>query len=223
MSHKTYLTLLKSAEIELREKKSRFIAYAAPVNTEADAQKILEDIKAKNRDARHNVYAYQIGMDNEIQRSCDDKEPAGTGGRPVLQAIKNLNLQNTLVVVTRYFGGILLGASGLTRAYGKSAALALNEAGIIRMIPAAKLLISFDYSQLGRIEAWLNQKSYEIQEKNFKEIIAFSCLIPLNSLAESKKELEDLTSNNLTILNLGGENWLKIPEPLGNSSINSPV
>lgn len=114
------ITITQPISAELIEKKSRFIAQAAPVDSEKQAQSFLEEIRNKHRGARHNVYAWIIGSNNEVMRSSDDGEPAGTGGKPVLETIKKSSLQNIVLVVTRYFGGILLGAGGLTRSLCQS-------------------------------------------------------------------------------------------------------
>ncbi|MEE0775862.1 MAG: YigZ family protein, partial [Bacillota bacterium] len=111
------IILAKDAEVELIEKKSRFIGYCSIAHSEEEAQSFIESIKKKHWDATHNVYAYQIGKHSEIQRSTDDGEPSGTAGRPVLEVIKGEGLTDAVVVVTRYFGGTLLGTGGLVRAY----------------------------------------------------------------------------------------------------------
>lgn len=210
MSKQAFLTIAHHASGELVEKKSRFIAFAALAADEKEAQDFLAEIKAAHREARHHVYAYIVGPGGQIQRSCDDGEPAGTGGRPVLEAIKNAGLQNTVIMVVRYFGGILLGTGGLSRAYGKSAALALQAAGIMENLPGRKLLLTFDYTLLGVMENWLALRGFEA-DKNFSEIIAFSCLIPENLLEESIGELEAVSQGKVRMMDLGGGYWIKRP------------
>ena len=141
-----YFTIKQAGEAELIEKKSRFIGYAAPVSNEAEAMAFIEAIRAKHRDATHNCYAYQAGWHNEYQRSSDAGEPSGTAGRPILEVIKKSNLKNTVVVVTRYFGGVLLGAGGLARAYAKTAALALAKAGLLQRLAAKAYSLTIDYN-----------------------------------------------------------------------------
>jgi len=126
-----YKTISKEATVEMEEKKSRFIANVKPVSSEEEALEFINNIRAKYWDATHNVYAYYISGENIIQRFSDDGEPSGTAGMPVLEVIKRMELKDLVVVVTRYFGGILLGASGLVRAYSKSAALGIEAAGIV--------------------------------------------------------------------------------------------
>ena len=130
-----FLTLAGPAAAELVEKKSRFIGYAAPVADEAAALAFVQEIKARHRDATHNCYAYQAGDNDQFQRSSDDGEPSGTAGRPILEVIRGRGLKNTAVVVTRYFGGILLGTGGLVRAYGAAAKQALEAAVLVRCEP----------------------------------------------------------------------------------------
>lgn len=205
MAKAEFLTLAQSGQVEWIEKKSRFIGQAAPVETEAQAQAFLQEIRARHHEATHHVYAYQIGPLDEIQRSNDDGEPAGTAGRPVLEAIKKAGVKNVIVVVTRYFGGILLGAGGLTRAYSKTASLVLNACGFARQIPARRLLLTFDYSLVDRVENWLGQHAYVADQKSYGEKIAFSCLVPLPDIDRVEKELAELSGGSLRLDDLGEE------------------
>ena len=127
---KKYKTILTQAEAEIVEKKSRFIATVRPVKTEEEAKAFIEEMKKKYWNATHNVFAYQIGERNELQRFSDDGEPQGTAGMPVLSVLKGEDIKDTAIVVTRYFGGTLLGTGGLVRAYGHSAKEGLLAAGI---------------------------------------------------------------------------------------------
>ena len=127
---KKYKTILAQAEAEIVEKKSRFIATVRPVKTEEEARSFIDELKKKYWDATHNVFAYQIGERNEIQRFSDDGEPQGTAGMPVLNVLKGEDVKDAAIVVTRYFGGTLLGTGGLVRAYGKAAKEVLLSAGI---------------------------------------------------------------------------------------------
>ena len=127
-------TVAEYGSDEFTEKKSKFIGYVKHVETEEEANQFIAEIKSKHWDAKHNVYAYILGENGSTQRSTDDGEPAGTAGRPVLEVIKGENLTNTAVVVTRYFGGVLLGTGGLVRAYGKAAKLAIENAEIVRPV-----------------------------------------------------------------------------------------
>ncbi|WP_051250086.1 YigZ family protein [Carboxydothermus ferrireducens] len=140
-----FVTIEHYSEERFTERKSLFIGRALPVNSEDEARKFIEEIKEKHNDATHNVYAYTI--ENRITRMSDDGEPSGTAGRPVLEAIMQKKLTNVCVVVTRYFGGILLGAGGLIRAYRKAAELCLNKATIItiKKIPVYAVTVSYEH------------------------------------------------------------------------------
>ena len=144
MDVKKYKILYKEGEAEISEKKSRFIAHIAPAQTEEEAQAFIEKIKKQYWDARHNCWAYIIGQNKNIQRYSDDGEPQGTAGIPILEVIKKNDLTDCAVVVTRYFGGILLGAAGLTRAYTKGAVIAINAAGTVEKVLGLRIAIDVD-------------------------------------------------------------------------------
>ena len=143
MEEKNLTAVGKAASAEFTEKKSVFIGYTAPVSTAEEAEEFIQKIKKKHADARHNVSAYIVG--NSIRYS-DDGEPKGTGGVPVLEVIKKSGVDGTVVVVTRYFGGVLLGAAGLVRAYSKAAAMAIEEAGIVTYREYTECTVTCDYS-----------------------------------------------------------------------------
>ena len=143
MEEKNLTTVGREASAEFTEKKSVFIGYTAPVKSAEEAEEFIRRIKKKHADARHNVSAYIVG--NAVRYS-DDGEPKGTGGVPVLEVIKKSGVDGTVVVVTRYFGGILLGAAGLVRAYSKAAAMAIEEAGIVTYREYTECTVSCDYS-----------------------------------------------------------------------------
>ena len=154
-----FKTVADAGEAEIVEKKSRFIAYVFPVENEEEAQNKIEAIRKKHHSARHNCYAYQIGTKNEIQKASDDGEPSGTAGKPIIEVLTGEDVKNTLIVVTRYFRGILLGTGGLVRAYGKSAKAGLENAGIIEKVLCQRIRITADYTLLGKIQ-------YEAGKKN---------------------------------------------------------
>jgi uncharacterized YigZ family protein len=147
-----YLTVRGSAKAEVVIKKSRFLATVEPVSSEDEALEFIEVTRRDHRNATHNVFAYSVGFGEEILRQSDDGEPSGTAGRPVLEVIRREGLRNVAVVVTRYFGGILLGASGLVRAYGEAAKAGFDSAGIVRKILVHELSLTFDYGWLGKIQ-----------------------------------------------------------------------
>ncbi|MGI5892740.1 MAG: YigZ family protein [Bacillota bacterium] len=203
-----FYSIAQKSSAQLQEKKSLFIAYACPVETEDEAQAFIESIKNKHHDAKHHVYAYQIGDDNQIKRYTDDKEPSGTAGKPTLEAIDKSGLKNTAIVVARYFGGILLGSGGLTRAYGKAAAMAIAAAVIVKKIPAKKYQITFDYHYCGKVETWLGKRQYPIEKRLFDQIIAFTILVPYDQESQIKKEFMEITLGTGSLLDLGEEGFI---------------
>ena len=202
MEKQPLITIATATTAELIEKKSRFIGQAFPVNNEQEAQDQLAAIRTKHRAARHNVYAWVIGADNEFMRSSDDGEPAGTGGRPVLEAIKKSGLQNIMIVVTRYFGGILLGSGGLTRAYGKAAQLAIDEAAVIKRLPAQKYAITCSYPYLSKTEIVL---------KIYGEQIGIIAAISDQLITKATTNLTNLSNGTTRIDELGEQVFIEEP------------
>ena len=147
-----YRTVYEGGEGEITEKKSRFIATVHPVESEEEALAFLEEMKKKYWDARHNCYGYVIGKNNETQRFSDDGEPSGTAGKPILEVIKGNDIHNVLIVVTRYFGGTLLGTGGLIRAYTKSSQDGIENASIVCKIQGIRTKIETDYNGIGKIQ-----------------------------------------------------------------------
>lgn len=175
---KSYKMLKQASEALLVERKSRFIGYAAPVYSEEEALQFLNGIRKKHYDATHNCYAYVIGESSSVQRSSDDGEPSGTAGVPILEVIKKEALTNTAVVVTRYFGGVLLGASGLIRAYTEASARAVHEAGIILVKPFAVFNINIDYPYLSKLQYELPKNEYLTADIQYTDIVMVKVLIP---------------------------------------------
>jgi len=170
-----YKTIKREASDEFEEKKSTFIGYVKRIETEEEAKEFINKIKSENREARHNVYAYIIGENKGIQRYSDDGEPQGTGGIPVLEVIKKNELTDTVIVVTRYFGGVLLGAGGLTRAYTKGASIAVKAGGIVNKVYAHKLHVKIDYDLLGKLQYTAEQNLWFVKDIEYGEnvIITF--------------------------------------------------
>ncbi len=194
-----YKTILKYARTEIVEKKSRFISSVQPVNSENEAIKFINKIKKEFYDARHNVFAYQIGSRNEIQRYSDDGEPSGTSGPPTLDLLKNQNIKNTVIVTTRYFGGTLLGTGGLVRAYGKSASTALNEACIVDKVLFTKITIDCNYTQSGKITYFFNDNNINILNTLYKDNVTYEIIIEKINLDNFIKEIINFTNNNISI------------------------
>ncbi len=205
------LTVAGPAQDEFTEKKSRFIGHIAPAETEEEAIAFLRSIRALEKGSDHNCYAWQVGVNDEFQRSSDAGEPNGTAGRPILENIKKNDLHDTIIVVTRYFGGILLGAGGLTRAYNKAAALAVDAAQIVRSVPALRLGVAFDYSFVGKVEGWAAAAPVTVEDRLFGALVDFICLLPAQELDSCRRELNDLTNGGVTLQILDDHALMRIP------------
>lgn len=164
MHREEWISLAQPSHISIEEKKSVFIADAAPISSAGNAEDFLCEIKKKYPDAKHHVYAWRVGVDEILQRYSDDGEPAGTAGIPVLDAMRRNQIDDAIVVVTRYFGGILLGTGGLSRAYAKAAALALSGAGPSVYRTCELHHITIGYSQLDRLRFLLKKADYVTEE-----------------------------------------------------------
>ncbi|MCI2253029.1 YigZ family protein [Domibacillus sp. PGB-M46] len=164
-----YKTVKTAGTHEIVIQKSRFIAHTARVESAEEAIAFIDQIKKQHWNATHNCSAYMIGEHDHIQKANDDGEPSGTAGLPILEVIKKRELKDTAIVVTRYFGGIKLGAGGLIRAYGKAASEGLNAAGIVERRLMKVMTASIDYTWLGKIENELRASSYELKEIRYAE------------------------------------------------------
>ena len=166
----------KSSETEYIINRSRFIGRCFPVTSEEAALSLLGDIRKKHWDATHNCFAYRIGETASIARFSDDGEPGGTAGMPIMDVLRSKELTDVLVVVTRYFGGVLLGAGGLVRAYSRSAADAVAEAGIVSYIPAKQLSVSMDYSRYGSMEQYI-RAAVQVEDVEFMENVTMKVTV----------------------------------------------
>ena len=164
-----YLTISRPATGEFRDRGSKFLAYAFPVDSEEAWQRSLEKVKKDHPKARHHCYAYRIGLTPDNFRANDDGEPSGTAGRPILGQIDSAGLTNVLVVVVRYFGGTLLGTSGLINAYKTSAKKALEKAQIIEKLVENRVRIQFDYAHMGEVMNAVKRINANIVRQHFQE------------------------------------------------------
>ncbi len=199
-----YKTVLNDAEAEMIERKSRFIGYCRPVKNQDEAIDFINEIRAMHRQATHNVYAYVLREDN-IMRYSDDGEPAGTAGVPVLEVIKKEGLTDICVVVTRYFGGILLGAGGLVRAYGKSAKLGIDEAKRIEKIFCKLYLIRCDYSTYGKLEYTINTEGYILKDCAFENDVCMTVGVKPEEENAFLKAVADISGGSAKLSELPGE------------------
>ncbi|MCH1625086.1 YigZ family protein [Fredinandcohnia quinoae] len=164
-----YYTVKGYGEHEINIQKSRFIAYISRATTEEEAQDFIQKIKKQNWNATHNCSAYLIGETDHIQKANDDGEPSGTAGVPILEVLKKKHLKDTVVVITRYFGGIKLGAGGLIRAYGKATSEGLLGTGIVQRKLMRVMHTKLDYTWLGKVENELRSSIYNIKDIHFLE------------------------------------------------------
>lgn len=167
----SYRTIQGPGEALVVEKKSKFIATVCQVKSQEEAEACLQQLRKKYYDARHNCFAYQIGEKNEIQRCSDDGEPQGTAGKPILDVLKGEDVRNTLICVTRYFGGTLLGTGGLVRAYGKAAKEGLLDAGIIEKRRIQLIEVGMSYTLVGKVQYLLGDKGYRIRNSIYTDTV----------------------------------------------------
>lgn len=189
----SYITIKNESHVKFYEKKSLFIGHACPVSDEESASAFLTGIKNEYPDATHNVYAYAIRYNN-IMRYSDAGEPQGTAGMPVLDAIRKKGVSDAVVVVTRYFGGILLGGGGLVRAYSKSASNALEEAGIITMSPHEQYMFSCGYSEYEKVKKELAILGACEKSSEFSEDVKVMFTIDSSRAIDAVNRLKELTA-----------------------------
>ncbi len=203
----TYKTLHEFGMDEVIIDKSTFIGYAKPIKSEEEAIEFVNEIKKKHKDATHNVWAYTVGKSMNIQRYSDDGEPQGTAGIPTLEVIKKEDLRDVVVVVTRYFGGIKLGAGGLVRAYTKGAKIGIEAAKVIEKVLYKPVSIKIDYNQLGKVQNEIMNMGYFIKDTIYEdnvEIIVYSRVSEVENITSKIIDITSATSH----INIGEEFYL---------------
>lgn len=195
-----YKTLRRSSSDEFIINKSRFIGYAAPVTTEEEALAFLQSIRTKHKDATHNCYAYVIGQNAGIMRYSDDGEPGGTAGLPMMEVIKAQGVVNCCVVVTRYFGGVLLGAGGLVRAYTQGCAVGLKAAQVVVMEPSQRYLCEAAYSLWDKVQYAFRSLPVQLVSSEFSTAVAFTLLVREKDAEHVLAELTRLTDGKIEYL-----------------------
>lgn len=206
-----YKTVHEFGQDEVIIEKSTFIGYAKPVKTEEEAVEFINEIKKKHKDARHNVWAYTIGQNMNIQRYSDDGEPQGTAGIPTLEVIKKEDLRDVAVVVTRYFGGIKLGAGGLVRAYTKGAKIGLEAAKIIEKVMFQEVRVRIDYNQLGRVQNEIMNMNYIIKDTIYADNVEIVVYSRLEDVEKLVSRMTDITSATAECI-LGEEFYLSVKD-----------
>jgi uncharacterized YigZ family protein len=203
-----YLTVKETGQHEIVIDKSRFIAHISRATTEEEAISFIQSIKKEHSSATHNCSAYLIGETDNIQKANDDGEPSGTAGVPMLEVLKKRELKDTVAVVTRYFGGIKLGAGGLIRAYGKSVSEGLNHIGVVKRQLHQIIHITVDYTLLGKMENELRNSVYPIKEMNYLEKVEIQMYVPIKEADSFKDWITDLT-NAQSEIEFGKEEYLE--------------
>ena len=194
-----HIIVKKGGESEYEEKKSRFLGKVFSVNSEAEASAYIEEIRKKYWDARHNCYAFVIGENNETTRCSDDREPSGTAGKPILEVICNAGVHNCLLVVTRYFGGTLLGTGGLVRAYTQSAKEALENSALAVLVEGVKYLVTTDYNSISKIQYAVEKSDAEITDTEYTDKVMISILIKKESGEEFCRQITEITNGRAII------------------------
>ncbi|WP_203363304.1 YigZ family protein [Bacillus sp. REN10] len=194
-----YYTVKGYGEHEIVIQKSRFIAYVNRAETEEEAQQFIADIKKQHWNATHNCSAYMIGETNSIQKANDDGEPSGTAGVPMLEVLKKRNLKDTVVVVTRYFGGIKLGTGGLIRAYGKAASDGITATGVVERRLMQIMKTKIDYTWLGKIENELRSSVYAIKDIHYLDTVEIETFVKENEKDAFTAWMTELTNGQATI------------------------
>lgn len=205
-----YKTVAGYGEREIVIERSRFIGYAQRVTTEEEAAAFIALIKKKHWDATHNCSAFVIGEHDQIQRSSDDGEPSGTAGKPILECIKKNGLKDTVVVVTRYFGGIKLGAGGLVRAYTAGTVAALQAAGIVAHVLHTKIAVTVAYHWWGKLENELRAGAHRVVDTAYTDKVTVRVLIPAGEEEAFAQRVTDLTHGQAHLV-VGAKTYVEVP------------
>lgn len=204
-----YRTIKENGIHEIDIKKSRFICHLKRVKTEEEAVAFIDEIKKEHWKATHNCSAYTLGMNDEIQRAHDDGEPSGTAGVPMLEIFLKRDLKNVATVVTRYFGGVKLGAGGLIRAYGGAVNEAVKEIGMIERQLQLLIDVTVSYSLSGGVEHSLRQANYTVQDTSYAENVTFHCVVPIEDEESFKNDMINWTSDEAKI-EVGKKAWIEV-------------
>ncbi|MBE5990989.1 MAG: YigZ family protein [Paenibacillaceae bacterium] len=197
---KAYKILYKEGTGEIIEKKSRFIASFRPVKTEEEAQAFIEEIRKKYWDASHNCYAWILGENGEGKRCSDDGEPSQTAGKPMLDVLEGEEIVNLCVVVTRYFGGTLLGTGGLVRAYSGAVKEGLKSCTVLTLLPAKKLIIDTDYNGVGKIQYLLGQSDIITLNSEYTDHVVLTVLVPDEEVLKLQADITEATGGKANLV-----------------------
>ena len=193
------ITIKKDFIAEEEIKKSRFICHLKRVYTEEEARAFISEIKKENHKANHNCSAFTLGERQEIQRSSDDGEPSGTAGVPMLEILKKREITNVCAVVTRYFGGIKLGAGGLIRAYAGSVGHALDQVGLVKFVPQEQLILTLDYGNYDGLQRFLSAQGLVISESEFLSDVTVKLFVDLDKAEQLLADLIEHFSGKISV------------------------
>lgn len=196
---KEYKTVLEPGTDEIIEKKSRFIGYVRHVETEAEAEAFVLEIKKKHYDARHNCYAYVLGQEQPLLRFSDDGEPGGTAGKPILEVITGAGLSDVCIVVTRYFGGTLLGTGGLVRAYTDAAKACIGATEIVQKQLVLPVSLTTNYNDLGKVQYLLGNEHIRITDSIYGENVEIKVEVPYDEYDRIYKLLLEATAARIKV------------------------
>ena len=194
-----YYTVKGYGSTDIYIKKSQFIAYVERVETEEEAIAFIDKIKKKHHDATHNCSAYTVGPKHKIQKANDDGEPSGTAGIPILEVLLKRNLEDTVVVITRYFGGIKLGSGGLIRAYGQSTTRGIDATGVVYRQKNDIIGVTIDYTWLGKVENEVRQSTYTIKDIDYTNDVTMYIYVPLEKKESFIEWMTELTNGQAEI------------------------
>jgi uncharacterized YigZ family protein len=194
-----YRTVQTAGSAEVVIKKSRFIGHCRPVESEEEALRFIETVRKEHWSATHNCYAYVIGFGDNVQKQSDDGEPSGTAGKPILEVLKSQGLKNTAVVVTRYFGGTMLGAGGLIRAYTDGAVIAVEAAQPVWMVHRREVRVAIDYNWLGKVENELRGRGTLLGSTEYTDRVTVVCFPPEPEAEAFIEWMTDLTQGQARI------------------------
>jgi uncharacterized YigZ family protein len=195
----SFHTLRSEGRSEIEIKRSRFIGRAAPIPDEAAARAAIAAVRESHPEARHHAFAFRLGQDGEIARFSDDGEPGGTAGRPIMEVLLREGVTGAVVIVTRYFGGILLGSGGLTRAYSQTAAEAVRVAGLTEMRPHTVLLITVAYAQFGALEQALLRRGLALHDSTFTDVVQTTVHVPVGDERLATALVADVTAGSALV------------------------
>ncbi|MCR4842688.1 MAG: YigZ family protein [Eubacterium sp.] len=189
----------KAAQAQITERKSKFIAHVMPVESVEEAEEFIASKKKEYWDARHNVSAFTVGESSPVTRCSDDGEPSGTAGRPVLEVITSGDLRNVAIVVTRYFGGILLGTGGLVRAYTQAAQAGIREAGVVDVIPGMGMHVVTDYTAFGKIKNYFEEQQVDITHIDYGAQVTVDIGVPEENVVPVMEKIIDLSNGTAEV------------------------